>query len=188
MGSSPGFGSAPGDLSTEADNALFGLAFAVAPRRQSLNLATESNSSDHSSIGTPSSALRRTSTACRHTVSGLFHSPFGVLFTFPSRYWFTIGRPGDLALGCGQPGFPQDFPCPVVLRNKKRSPSPFAYGTITLYGGPFHGPWARAGFVTPRKAPGPPPSVLQPPRGIGPGPTEPLEFGLLPVRSPLLGE
>jgi hypothetical protein len=22
----------------------------------------------------------------------LFHSPHGVLFTFPSRYWFTIGR------------------------------------------------------------------------------------------------
>jgi hypothetical protein len=23
---------------------------------------------------------------------GLFHPPLGVLFTFPSRYWFTIGR------------------------------------------------------------------------------------------------
>ena len=22
----------------------------------------------------------------------LFHSPLGVLFTFPSRYWFTIGH------------------------------------------------------------------------------------------------
>src|SRR4051812_1069454 len=28
----------------------------------------------------------------------LFHSPPGVLFTFPSRYWFTIGRQGILRL------------------------------------------------------------------------------------------
>ena len=30
-------------------------------------------------------------TPCRHTVSGTFHSPSGVLFAFPSRYLFTIG-------------------------------------------------------------------------------------------------
>ena len=54
MGSSPGFGSAPGDPPTEMGNALLRLAFAPAPRLQSLNQATESNSSDHSSIGTPS--------------------------------------------------------------------------------------------------------------------------------------
>src|SRR5256885_7381369 len=29
----------------------------------------------------------------------LFHSPPGVLFTFPSRYLFTIGRQGVLSLG-----------------------------------------------------------------------------------------
>ena len=34
----------------------------------------------------------RALTACRLLVSGTFHSPSGVLFTFPSRYWFTIGR------------------------------------------------------------------------------------------------
>ena len=28
----------------------------------------------------------------------LFHSPPGVLFTFPSRYWFTIGRQVVLSL------------------------------------------------------------------------------------------
>ena len=28
----------------------------------------------------------------------LFHSPFGVLFTFPSRYWFTIGHRVVLSL------------------------------------------------------------------------------------------
>ena len=29
----------------------------------------------------------------------LFHSPSGVLFTFPSRYFFTIGHHGVFSLG-----------------------------------------------------------------------------------------
>ena len=37
--------------------------------------------------------------ACGHTISGLFHSPSGVLFAFPSRYWFTIGHHGVFSLG-----------------------------------------------------------------------------------------
>ncbi len=37
-------------------------------------------------------------TPCKHTVSGLFHRPFGLLFTFPSRYLFTIGLLEYLAL------------------------------------------------------------------------------------------
>ena len=38
-----------------------------------------------------SRALSRSSTACKLTISCSFHSPPGVLFTFPSRYLFTIG-------------------------------------------------------------------------------------------------
>src|SRR4029079_16039529 len=45
----------------------------------------------------------------------LFHSPPGVLFTFTSRYWFTIGGKEGLALGGGPPEFPQGFSCPAVL-------------------------------------------------------------------------
>jgi hypothetical protein len=48
----------------------------------------------------------------------LFHSPPGVLFTFPSRYWSTIGHQECLALGDGPPSFPSGFTCPVVLRNR----------------------------------------------------------------------
>lgn len=45
------------------------------------------------------SALRhRASPACRHTVSGLFTPLAGVLFTFPSRYLFTIGQSGVFRL------------------------------------------------------------------------------------------
>jgi len=47
----------------------------------------------------------------------LFHSPSGVLLTFPSRYLFTIDRKIYLALGRGRPRFKQDFTCPVLLDN-----------------------------------------------------------------------
>ena len=51
----------------------------------------------------------------------LFHSPPGVLFTFPSRYLFAIGHLQYLALGGGPPAFPPDSSCPVVLRIPARS-------------------------------------------------------------------
>ena len=60
-----------------------------------LNLATSNNSPAHYAKGTRSGidlAAHSPLTACKRTVSGSFHSPPGVLFTFPSRYWFTIGR------------------------------------------------------------------------------------------------
>ena len=38
-------------------------------------------------------------TVRRHTVSESFHPPLGVLFTFPSRYLFTIGHQVVLSLG-----------------------------------------------------------------------------------------
>jgi hypothetical protein len=49
------------------------------------------------------------STACRYTVSGSFHSPLGVLFTFPSRYLFTIGRLVVFSLGRWSSQIPAGF-------------------------------------------------------------------------------
>ena len=49
----------------------------------------------------------------------LFHSPSGVLFTFPSRYFVHYRSLRCLALGDGPPGFPQDFTCPVVLEDNR---------------------------------------------------------------------
>ena len=46
----------------------------------------------------------------------LFHSPPGVLFTFPSQYYALSVTEEYLALGGGPPSFPQGFPCLVVLR------------------------------------------------------------------------
>ena len=45
----------------------------------------------------------------------LFHSPHGVLFTFPSRYCALSVTEEYLALRGGPRSFPQGFTCPVVL-------------------------------------------------------------------------
>ena len=51
----------------------------------------------------------------------LFHSPPGVLFTFPSRYYSLSVTWSYLAFGDGPPLFRQDFSCPDVLRIPLRS-------------------------------------------------------------------
>jgi hypothetical protein len=68
----------------------------------------------------------------------LFHSPPGVLFTFPSRYWFTIGRQEYLALDGGPPGFPHERPSTWYSGTRPGVGIAFAYGAVTLYGWPFH--------------------------------------------------
>ena len=45
----------------------------------------------------------------------LFHSPPGVLFTFPSQYYALSVTKEYLALGGGPPDFPQGSTCLVVL-------------------------------------------------------------------------
>src|ERR1700676_3341341 len=67
----------------------------------------------------------------------LFHSPLGVLFTFPSRYYALSVPTEYLALENGPPSFRQGFSCPALLTNNTRSPSIFAYETITRYGAAF---------------------------------------------------
>ena len=92
-------------------HALFRLAFASAPCLP-LNLASARNSLVHSSIGTPSLSLRLL-VDIRFQV--LFHSPPGVLFTFPSRFYALSVAIQCLGLEGGPPGFPQDSSCLVVL-------------------------------------------------------------------------
>jgi hypothetical protein len=48
-------------------------------------------------------------------------------------------------LESGLTSFPRDSSCPVVLKNTDQEGShPFAYEAVTLFGGPFQGPSARA--------------------------------------------
>lgn len=50
----------------------------------------------------------------------LFHSPSGVLFTFPSRYSSLSVTDSYLALEDGPPRFNRDFPCPGLLGNSNK--------------------------------------------------------------------
>ena len=123
-------------------NALFGLAFATATPH-GLTSPHAANSQAHSSKGTPSpciaaSGLRRL-VGTRFQV--LFHSPPGVLFTFPSRYWSAIGHQGVFRLsrwscqihtGFLGPRATWDTPSPSARR--------FVYRGITCYAGPFQNP------------------------------------------------
>ena len=110
MGRSPGFGSTPTDY-----GALLRLGFPSAPYLWYLT--------------SPVSVTRRT---VLQKVRGsayiavpqlvntgfqvLFHSPPGVLFTFPSQYYALSVTKEYLALGGGPPDFPQGSTCLVVLR------------------------------------------------------------------------
>ena len=149
-----------------------------------LTCASWSNSPAHSSISTPSPS--RALTACRRTVSGSFHPPSGVLFTFPSRYSFTIGRHEYFALEGGPPSFPRNSTCSAVLRcpitdacqvsSTGLSPAPVDLPR------PFDYPQATSelsGASSTRSS--------NPQSATPPGLTR-TRFGHLPVRSPLLGE
>ena len=114
--------------------ALFRLAFAPAPHFL-LNLAGARNSLAHSSIGTPSLALRLL-VDIRFQV--LFHSAPAVLFTFPSRYWFAIGHLFIFSLD----GWSRLLPTRFLVSRRTQDPTRlhivFGYGTCTPCGRPFN--------------------------------------------------
>ena len=60
-----------------------------------------------------------------------------MLFTFPSRYSFTIGRQEYSALGGGPPSFPHERPSTWYSGDRSRRSDVFAYGAVTLSGPPF---------------------------------------------------
>ena len=127
MDRSPGFGSTPTDYF-----ALFRLGFPSAPHLQCLT--------------SPASVTRRTVLqkvrGCTHKVlpqlvntgfQVLFHSPPGVLFTFPSQYYALSVTKEYLALEGGPSDFPQGFSCPAVLWILPL-PIAFMYEALTLSG------------------------------------------------------
>ena len=66
----------------------------------------------------------------------LFHSPPGVLFTFPSRYCFSIGHQLVFRLGWWSTRLPTAIPRVPWYSGYVRLLKPFAYGAITLFGRP----------------------------------------------------
>ena len=67
----------------------------------------------------------------------LFHSPSGVLFAFPSRYWFTIGHRRVFSLGGWPPQFQTGFHVSGPTWDTYRNLFNFAHGTITRCGSIF---------------------------------------------------
>ena len=165
MDRSPGFGSACTDFS-----ALLRLAFASAPWLYHLTL--------------PAPATRRTVLqkvrGCTFNVlpqlvntgfQVLFHSPPGVLFTFPSQYYALSVTKEYLALEGGPSDFPQGSTCLVVLWILPL-PIVFAYGAFTLSGLTSQTVWLTNRFTYAVHNPG----------------MHAYRFGLFRVRSPLLTE
>ena len=142
-----------------------------------LNLAAHRNSLAHSTKGTPShpKGVLRLLAGARFQV--LFHSPPGVLFTFPSRYWFAIGHWRVLRLGGWSPLLPTGFHVSGGTRVPGGGDRGSAYGALTLYRRPSHAVPLPRSFVTAQCL------VPRPRRGL-----RSRRFGLFPVRSPLLGE
>ena len=150
--------------------ALFRLAFAAAPPLR-LNLARHRNSPVHSSIGTPSHLhVLRLLVDIRFQV--LFHSPPGVLFTFPSRYYTLSVAKKYFALRVVPPA------SHGVSRVPRYSGSRPACSAFRLQG--YYLLWRI--FPDPSTRPG---SL-----SAGPQPRSSClnRFGLFPVRSPLLRE
>ena len=109
MDRSPGFGSSQTDFL-----ALFILGFPSASHLLVLNLARLENSPDRSTKSTWLH-LNVLPQFVNTRFQVLFHSPPGVLFTFPSQYFALSVTKEYLAFGGGPPFFQQDFSCLVVL-------------------------------------------------------------------------
>ncbi len=82
----------------------------------------------------------------------LFHSPLGVLFTFPSRYWFAIGHRRVLSLGGWSPQIPTGFHVSGGTRDPSHGRRDFGYGALTLSGRPSQAVPLKRRFLTMRRS------------------------------------
>ena len=166
--------------------ALLRLAFASAPFR--LTSPRASDSLAHSTKGTPShpEGVLRLLVGARFQV--LFHSPPGVLFTFPSRYWCAIGHRVVLRLGWWSTQVRTGFHVPGPTQGPRRAVrSGFAYGAVTRCGRPSHAvPLPSRTCARGRQPPDARP--CNPAGGTPAGYARSTVWPSVPFRSPLLGE
>ena len=168
------------------ENALFGLAFAThTPHGLCSPPATDSQT--HFSIGTPSPHRGGSDGLWAHGFRNCF-TPLGVLFTFPSRYWYAIGQTGMLRLtqrsGLIHAGFHEARATWDNTIGRRLTSgtglAPSTAGPSSLFPGkPFYDsrPARRNGTRDPTTP------ATQPPTGITRN-----RFGLIRFRSPLLTE
>ena len=88
-----------------------------------LNLAAHRDSLAHSTKGTPSHREKVLRLLVGARFQALFHSPLGVLFTFPSRYWFAIGRGRVFSLGGWSPLLRAGFHVPRATLGRRPAAS-----------------------------------------------------------------
>src|SRR5215203_3717493 len=105
-------------------HALFGLAFATASPH-GLTSPRTTNSQAHSSKGTLSPLLGRLQRIVGTRFQVLFHSPPGVLFTFPSRYLSAIGHQVVFRLRGWSPQIRTGFLGPRTTWELPREATPF---------------------------------------------------------------
>ena len=179
-GGSPGFASAAGDCGRPVRTRLRCGSAQPSPRRRPRLAGSFFNRH----AVTPREVLRLLAGA---RFQALFHSPPGVLFTFPSRYWSAVGRRGVLSLGGRSPLLPAGFLVPGGTRDRVPGPAGCAYGALTLCRAPSHASSAPQQVCDPGRTV----------RGAGDASSTPAarrahagsrrRFGLAPFRSPLLG-
>ena len=182
MARSPGFGS----MATDSIRAL-NTRFRFASGTQYLKLASYYNSPDRSTKSTtpPFNGLCLL-VSTRFQV--LFHSPPGVLFTFPSRYWCAIGHRVVLRLGWWSTQVRTGFHVPGPTQGPRRAVrSGFAYGAVTRCGRPSHAvPLPSRTCARGRQPPDARP--CNPVGGTPAGYARSTVWPSVPFRSPLLGE
>ena len=179
MDSSPGFASAPGDFVA-----------VLMTRLRCGSLLSRTSPPDATRWLILQKARRHTAWVLRLLGGArfqvLFHSPLGVLFTFPSRYLFAIGHGRVLSLGGWSPLLRTGFHVPGPTLDRRPQTSSFAYGALTRCGRPSHAVPLERGFLTAAGAWGP--RALRPatPDRQRPQPWRRIRFGLARFRSPLL--
>ena len=136
MDRSPGFASTACYL-----GALFRLAFAMPAPETGLSLQhAVTRWSIMQKVRRQASVCLRRRIALRPLVGlqfqVLFHSPPGVLFDFPSRYWFTFGQIRVFRLSPWSGQIPAEFPVPRSTWDASRAFEDFAYRTFTFCGVP----------------------------------------------------
>ena len=123
--------------------ALFRLGFPAAPALNALTSLHKRNSLARSSISTTSHSLIVLRLLVNIGFQVLFHSPPGVLFTFPSRYYSAIGHQVVFRLGGWSPLLPTGFLVSCGTLDPASSFTRFAYGTFTPFGPAFQPSSAR---------------------------------------------
>jgi hypothetical protein len=154
---SPGFGSMPSD-----SVALLRLAFATASF-ENLTLPLSHKSLAHYTKGTRSHLIYIVLPLLVGPWFQVYFTPLnGVLFTFPSRYWYTIGRCYVFSLGGWSPQIQTRFHVPRPTQDTARLNQNFVYRAITYYGRTFQS--VQLFIIIPHRSPTTPKSKLS---GLG---------------------